>query len=332
MTANVHGQARVGRRLAAVLGAVALASLMTTPSALATFPGRDGRIAFQAQTPDGIQIFTMRREGGDRRQITHVAPRPDADNPGAGNVDWSPDARTLAFSVNDCQIGLVAAGGGPVTLIPTPPGRTPGVDYCEGDAAFMPGGTRLLFDAYDPVLDQESVWSMRLDGSDRLQVTTAGGPDPNVSPDGSMISFKGVGQDVGALYTARADGSNITRVSPYVEVAFKHDWAPDGRRLVFSDFAQPTETQPVNIWTVRPDGTGLRPVTHLTDPLYRAYVGSYSPDGHWILFRLEDRHRTEAQGIYALFLIRPDGRAMHRITPWSSVRPRGLDWGTATKG
>jgi Tol biopolymer transport system component len=314
------------RRFGLAVAAATLTMVVAAPSTLATFPGRDGLIAFQAQTEEGVQVFTMDRSGGHVRQITHVTPREDADTPGAGQADWAPDGRTLAVTVNDCQIGLVSANGGGVSLIPTPPGTTPGVDYCEGDPAFTPDGAHLLFDAFDGI--HESIWRMRLDGSDRVQVTTAGGPDPNVSPDGSMISFKDV-TDVGALHTANSDGTNVTLVSPLINVGFKHDWAPDGRHIVFSDYAQPGPTQPVNIWTVRPDGTGLRAVTNFSDPLYRAYVGSYSPDGRWLVFRLEDRHRTEAQGIYALYLVRPDGLALHRITPWSSFRPRGLDWGTA---
>jgi Tol biopolymer transport system component len=316
----------VRSRLILVAGTATLVAV-SAPVVLATYPGRDGRIAFQAQTSDGTQIFTMNRSGGDIRQLTQIHPREGADNPGAAAPDWSPDGRTIAFTVNDCQVGVVSADGGPVTIIPSPPGRTPGVDYCEGDPAFLPDGQHVLIDVYDPVLDMEAVSMVRLDGSDRGLVTAAGGPDPNTSPDGSMISFKGAD---GALFVANRNGTGVHRVSPDINVSFKHDWAPDGRHLVFSDYADPDPTQPVNVWTVRPDGTHLRAVTHFRDPLYRAYAGGYSPDGLWIVLRLEDRHRSEAQGLSALYLVHSDGTAMHRITPWSSFRPRNLDWGTAS--
>ena len=142
-----------------------------------------------------------------------------------------------------------------------------------------------------------------------------------------MISFKGAD---GALFVANRDGSGVHRVSPDIDVAYKHDWAPDGRHLVFSDYSNPTATQPVNVWTVRPDGTDLEAVTHFTDPAYRAYVGSYSPDGLWVVLRLENQHRSEGQGVFALYAVHPDGSALHRITPWSMFRPRSLDWGTAS--
>ena len=47
-----------------------LAMLALAPAASATFPARNGLIAFQAQTDHGIQIFTVRPNGHDLRQIT----------------------------------------------------------------------------------------------------------------------------------------------------------------------------------------------------------------------------------------------------------------------
>ena len=66
-----------------------MACLLTslTP-AYATFPGRNGLIAFQVQTDAGIQIYTVRPSGHNLRQITHVSG--DAVRP-----DWSPDGRQI---------------------------------------------------------------------------------------------------------------------------------------------------------------------------------------------------------------------------------------------
>ena len=48
----------------------------------------------------------------------------------------------------------------------------------------------------------------------------------------------------------------------------------------------------------------------------RAYAGSYSPDGRWIVFRLEDH------GQNALMRIRTDGTHLRTILPLSAFRPR----------
>jgi Tol biopolymer transport system component len=162
---------------------------------------------------------------------------------------------------------------------------------------------------------------MRLDGTDRQVITDLGGPDPNVSPDGTKVSFKG--HPDGALFVANIDGSNPIQVSPSVSVAYKHDWAPDGEHLVYSDNSEPGPLETVNIATVRPDGTDRHYITHFTDPGQYAYVGSYSPDGHWIVFRLRDGD------LFALYRVRPDGTGLHRITPFSTFLPRHIDWGPA---
>jgi Tol biopolymer transport system component len=66
----------------------------------------------------------------------------------------------------------------------------------------------------------------------------------------------------------------------------------------------------------------MRYLTRFTDPELRAYAGSYSPDGKWIVFRLEDH------GQYSLMKIRPDGTHLRTILPPSSFRPRYIDWGS----
>jgi Tol biopolymer transport system component len=300
---------------AATLGvaAASLAALSLASSAAATFPDRNGRIVFQAETENGIQLFTMRPNGHDRRQITHL----DAD---ALGPDWSPDGRRIAFGFNECSVAFVDADGGNLTVLPPLPGDgAPGVDVCEGDPSFTPDGKRVVFIHFDFSAEVEQVWSMNLDGSDRRIITGSGAPDPNVSPDGTKLSFKGA---AGALFTTNMDGSGLKQISPTIDVAYKHDWAPDGQHLVISDNAEPVPGESVNIATVRPDGTDYRYLTHFADGR-RAFVGTYSPNGKWIVFRLE------SNGQYALYRMHPDGGAMHRITPFSQFLPRHIDWGPA---
>jgi Tol biopolymer transport system component len=303
------------KRVGVLLGFATLSYFALAPAVSATFPGRNGLIVFQAQTDAGVQVFTMRPNGHEIRQITHL----DGD---VGGLDWSPNGRRITFTLNECTIGMMDADGANVSFLAAPPADgVPGVDFCEGDSSFTPDGEHIVFEHYNAVLDVDAVWSMGIDGTGRRLVTTAGGPDPNVSPDGTRVSFKGEG---GALYSTTLDGSDLRRISPVEEVAFKHDWAPDGSHLVFTDVADPDPGVSNNIATVRPDGTGLRYLTHLSGG-DRAYVGGYSPNGHWIIFRLE------RNGQYAIYRMNTDGGALHQILPFSSFRPRGLDWGTAVR-
>jgi Tol biopolymer transport system component len=286
-----------------------LAMLALAPAATATFPDRNGRIAFQAQTDRGVQIFTVRPNGRDLRQITHV----DGD---ATGPDWSPDGRRLAFTLNDCAVAIIDADGGDPTVIADDEG------LCQGDPSFTPDGTRLLFGHFDWLgTGAHEVWSMKVDGSDKRVVTGAGETDPNVSPDGRRLSFKG--PDDEGLFVQNMDGSGLVQVSPFVSVAFKSDWAPDGQHIILSDIADPRPGEAVNIATVRPDGSDLHYLTHYPAPVI-AYVGGYSPDGQWIVFRLVK------DGSSTVYRMRPDGSDLHLIIrPSSTFVARNIDWGPA---
>jgi Tol biopolymer transport system component len=296
------------RRAPAIL-IVVLATLATqalAPAASATFPDRNGRIAFQAQTDQGIQIFTVRSNGHDLQQITHV----DGD---ATQADWAPDGRRIAFALNECSIALINPDGRNLDVIASDP------DLCQGDPAFTPDGARLVYVRFDPALEIEQVWSMKTDGTDKHFVTGLGGPDPNVSPDGRKISFKGPD----ALFVANLDGSGAVQVSPSISVTFKHDWAPDGQHLVVSDNSDPSPDESVNVVTVRPDGSEWTYLTHYPAG-FRANAGTYSPDGQWIVFRLEGPGLVPT-----VYRIRPDGSDLHALFSSSTIVPRSIDWGPA---
>ena len=76
-----------------------------------------------------------------------------------------------------------------------------------------------------------------------------------------------------------------------------------------------------------PDGATLTYLTHYKRPTHRTYVGGYSPNGKWIVFRLEIGER------WGLFRMHPDGsRTLVRtgFLPNMSLRPSVIDWGPAT--
>jgi Tol biopolymer transport system component len=289
----------------------ALATLALAPSVGATYPGRNGLIAFHAFTGDsGPQIFTVRSNGHHLRQITDV-------DGSAAKPDWSPDGRQIAFTLNDCAIAVVDWDGANLHEIASDP------DLCMNDANFTPDGARLVYTRLDPALESEQVWSMKTDGSDQQFITGAGGPDPNVSPNGQKISFKG-GPD-GALFVANIDGSGIVQVSPSISVSYKHDWAPDGRHLVVSDNSGPGPDEAANVVTVRPDGSDWTYLTHYPAG-YLANTGGYSPDGQWIVFRLEGPGLVPT-----MYRIRPDGTDLHALYASSTIIPRFIDWGPAAR-
>jgi Tol biopolymer transport system component len=114
------------------------------------------------------------------------------------------------------------------------------------------------------------------------------------SPDGERLAYT-AGLD--ALYTIRPDGTDRKRV---VGKALAPSWSPDGERIAFmrdscldAEDVEQCELEvenPMDIYTVRVDGTELRRLTLNPD-----YDGDpdWSPDGEQIAF-------TGADGLYLM--------------------------------
>ena len=194
------------RRTAALATALAgCVGLVLASPAHATYPGKNGLIAFHSQTAQGTQIFTVRPNGRDLRQLTRV-------NGDASTPDWSPNGRMIAFDVAtevSAQIAIMNADGSGVHTLPIAPGN-----IVEADPSFTPDGRRLLFNTFNG--SAEALWSMKLDGTDRRPITNGPTVDPNVSPDGRRLAFMTFNDDPGgqALFTSGVDGSNPTAHHP----------------------------------------------------------------------------------------------------------------------
>ena len=65
-----------------------------------------------------------------------------------------------------------------------------------------------------------------------------------------------------------------------------------------------------DIFTVRPDGTGVRRLTHLA-PQARALSGSWSPDGRHIVYRVD--HPGASLAAFQVWVMIADGSGQRRL-------------------
>lgn len=305
------------RRLLALAGFCGILAALTLPAGGgATVPGPNGLIVFRSDESQGAQIFTIRPDGTDQRQITNL--------PGMAFLPhWSPESNRIVFeydtSTTCANIAVMNRNGGGLQILPLA-----NADVCEGSPTFSADGHRIFYEGFDGV-SRDAIFSMALNGNDRHFVSDCQGTgltDPEVSPDGTMISFTCFSDTGSALFDANIDGSGLRQLTPFsTQVGNKSDWSPDSQRIMFisakEDIAQ------VNTFTIRRDGSDLRAVTDYPPGGTRALGNSYSPDGKWILLRIEQGN------LNALEKIHPDGTDLTQITPFAIFKPRNMAWGSA---
>lgn len=197
-------------------------------------------------------LYIVNRNGMNMRWLTRTAGVEERPR-------WSPtgskilfrgtsDARADLFTINPDGTGTENLTAGLTTM----------TDIRE--ASWSPDGSRVVF--IGVVGGQHKVWTMRADGTDLRQVTTDAGFDmsPAYSPDGSTIAFVRYNNAVTAngndVMIIAATGGMPTRLALRGD-QMSPAWSPDGHYIAVSGTAVAGQGQ-VEIYTLRPDGTGLR--------------------------------------------------------------------------
>ena len=114
-------------------------------------------------------------------------------------------------------------------------------------------------------------------GTDGLVADEAGRPirlvtAPTISPGGLRIAFSWIGE----IWTAKLDGSDLTRLTHHPDVDSDPLFSPDGSRIAFVS----TRTGSPQIHIMGLDGTGVRQITHHSGGYA---IADWFPDGRSIL-------------------------------------------------
>lgn len=122
--------------------------------------------------------------------------------------------------------------------------------------------------------------------------------------DVSSLAGRIVFDDFEDVFTMRADGSDLRRITTEPGPEFDGAWSPDGAWIAYRDSRRGINEDD-EIYIVAADGTGAR---NLTAHAANDWGPDWSPDGEWIVFN-SDRDGGRIGG----WLVRADGSDLRRI-------------------
>jgi Tol biopolymer transport system component len=314
------------RALIAVGATLAAAAL----SARAAPSQPNGRIVFQGNVGAGTQLFTIRADGSDLTQLTQFA----ENRARASGGQWSPNGKLIALNVETALYGTVdvmnASGSRRRRVCPKH------YDFCGGDSAWMPNGRALVMPAvYSDSTAGTCDQGLRLVSlrgklirtiarvTTRACANDAADVQPAVSPNGKRVAFRASRGQAGAICVVGINGRGQRCLTPFADDDGWPAWSPDGSRLLFaSDINDARGNITANLFTMRPDGSDVRQVTHLSGPGFYAAAGAWSPDGTTVVYRRQSLDGSD------LYLIKPDGTNERQLTTLGpGFHAAGPDWG-----
>ena len=139
-------------------------------------------------------------------------------------------------------------------------------------------------------------------------------------------------ESTGAIFTSGTDGSGERQVTdpPASTLDDEPDWAPDGRRLLFTRSADlGTDQESQRLFTVSSNGSGPTPVSPETPAGFGYNAGAFSPDGKYIAAGTYHGHVKGGQIQFSdIVVMDANGSHSHQVTkfPVYSGDAGGVAW------
>ena len=241
-----------------------------------TFSPNGKKIAFGRNRSGTGDIYTMSANGTHLRRVT-------TSESGEGNPAWSPDGTKIAFSRErngNTDIYVINQDGSGLTRITTSP-------KYDAHPAWSPDGTRIAF-ARGPSSVSTRIYVMKAARESETNIPQRLTPSgsgltiesfPDWSPDGTRIAFAGDQTSVEKcpcqLFTIRADGSDLIRLTNLSRGFIRPAWSPDGTKIAFSA-RRDVHTFGIYVMKAKPESATNRP-KRLTGTLFGAFDPDWQP-------------------------------------------------------
>ena len=291
----------LSKLLVVAVAALLLVAIGDGGTALAAYPGGNGKIAYESAVEGNFEIFVMNADGTGQTNVSNDA------TAGGNNRDpvWSPDGTKIAFSragEGHMNVWVMNADGSAQVNL------TPGAATADGtfgaEPTWSPDGTKIAYNSGG------SIFVMDASGAGKVRLTPIGEADaqPAWSPDGAKIAFVRQGD----IWVMGAVGSGRTALASSARGEFRPEWSPDGARIAYDRDGQ--------IWAMNADGSGQ---TQLTGDAI-GETGSepaWSPDGTKIVFA---SNGNGAPNGHDVFVMNADGTGITRLdtpVPASDLDP-----------
>lgn len=204
----------------------------------------DGPTRFWIAGMDGSNLRKISKTSSASTSVSEVEPA------------WSPDGRQITYVAIDSGVAdiwvMQADGTYPVKLTANGANNT--------RPTWSPDGKKIAF--VSDKSGSKDIWIMNADGTGQTRIVALPGEEnhPSFSPAGDKIVFSETANGAATLRIANVDGSGLRSLTTGNFQDWDPHWGPNG--IVFAS-NRDTSSGRWKIWSVRPDGIGLRNVANV---------------------------------------------------------------------